>query len=518
MEQSSSNIYVSLQRLVWSTFVGVISFQIIAPNVWNYVNKMLGIQYQTGYLTFVIIYAVTLPIIILIWLLLNLNELKACLFPIEDEKETNKLCTNFLRGLALTLGLQVIAIIVLLRWYWKDEIAFVVLQLFLTGMSLTLLGIGAVISSERIRLFAKENSDTASVKVKNKAWRILITWIALALSLVLFGSKYWINNSKNYVSESENEVTDSFLILEKRDRLDSLLIEVRANHVAVQYKENNLNIVELSRKKMDAQIQDSLNNVYIDKTLFDLTQLSLLKKDSLKRLDSVYQQIDNLLVARKDLTLKKAQRGLGKRLRDNQLKITYLLLNVFLILISLYVFLKADLLIKEHQYEGTKRLFELYPNAFEFKTEALGKEDKKNNSMRISGDIWLYITIAVWLLVPLFKPIEDAKIDTTAPFKMLTFGNGADRFFGDTSNDKNVRISNSFNNTNSIDSVLIQVQRRFDVDVINTADLSELKSVLDTLDRRTKQIKARADTITNRATKIKNETYDIKKRVRTLVP
>jgi len=41
----------------------------------------------------------------------------------------------------------------------------------------------------------------------------------------------------------------------------------------------------------------------------------------------------------------------------------------------------------------------------------------------VVNSLWICLTVIVWLLVPLFKPVKDADIDTKAVYKTHTLAN-----------------------------------------------------------------------------------------------
>lgn len=53
---AKNNIFYHLRQLIWTAFIGVISFQLIAPAVWEYMYRLAGIEYDTSYWLFIIAY------------------------------------------------------------------------------------------------------------------------------------------------------------------------------------------------------------------------------------------------------------------------------------------------------------------------------------------------------------------------------------------------------------------------------------------------------------------------------
>lgn len=95
-----------------------------------------------------------------------------------------------------------------------------------------------------------------------------------------------------------------------------------------------------------------------------------------------------------------SQAQLGLQLQAMQLKGMVLLLSLFFTLFSLFVYLSI-----------CRRLL-----------QAKQSDDAKEVST-LSNNLWLYLTVIVWLLVPLFKPVKDADIDVKQTYKAHTMGN-----------------------------------------------------------------------------------------------
>lgn len=70
-DYKNENILTSLRSLIWGAFVGVLSFQLLAPTVWNYLDEALGLRPIVSYWAFTLIYFLVLPGVVLGWLLAN---------------------------------------------------------------------------------------------------------------------------------------------------------------------------------------------------------------------------------------------------------------------------------------------------------------------------------------------------------------------------------------------------------------------------------------------------------------
>ena len=98
-----------------------------------------------------------------------------------------------------------------------------------------------------------------------------------------------------------------------------------------------------------------------------------------------------------------SQAQLGLQLQAVQLKGMVLLMSLFFTLFSLFIYLSI-----------CKRL-----------AQAKARADVRE-IITLSNNLWLYLTIIVWLLVPLFKPVKDADIDVKQTYKFHTWvGNGS---------------------------------------------------------------------------------------------
>jgi hypothetical protein len=108
MAESSSNdnIFANLKTLLWGAFIGVVSFQILAPLIWDYLHNSLGINYSAAYWLFTLVYFLILPSIFLIWIAWNIKSIKTCLPPFNEKEELSKLSKLFIKGLMLFIVAQ----------------------------------------------------------------------------------------------------------------------------------------------------------------------------------------------------------------------------------------------------------------------------------------------------------------------------------------------------------------------------------------------------------------------------
>jgi hypothetical protein len=116
-----------------------------------------------------------------------------------------------------------------------------------------------------------------------------------------------------------------------------------------------------------------------------------------------------------------SQAQLGLQLRSVQLKGIILLVTLFFTMLSLYIYLSIDQRLKSTALDflnDRKRLGEAVPEQM-----LMDKEKAVAGATAVVNSLWICLTVIVWLLVPLFKPVKDADIDTKQIYKIHTFAN-----------------------------------------------------------------------------------------------
>ncbi len=223
MEQSQNNIYLKLQGLIWSAFLGVVSFQIIVPIAWEYLNIVLNIHFEQGYFIFVTTYALLLPVGFTFWLVYHYKEFKACLFPIGKENEIDSICKIFLIGIGAILLLHIACILVSIFVYEIEVSDFWILQIISFTTSFILLLTGGLISRKRILLFLPTSNSNQEKEIKQKAFRVLFGWVIFSILVFGFLLIHWQANKKHYQSVTKEYTRAGFLLLDKRKKLDTLI-------------------------------------------------------------------------------------------------------------------------------------------------------------------------------------------------------------------------------------------------------------------------------------------------------
>jgi hypothetical protein len=113
------------------------------------------------------------------------------------------------------------------------------------------------------------------------------------------------------------------------------------------------------------------------------------------------------------------QRLMGPQLRNLQEWGVVLYLFLLLTLLSLHQFMKLNFEITSWQLKNLEEAYDLNPDLN--KAPLIDKAKELERIGEPSKKLWLIITLAIWLFIPLIKPIEDEKINIGAPFRQFTF-------------------------------------------------------------------------------------------------
>jgi hypothetical protein len=116
-----------------------------------------------------------------------------------------------------------------------------------------------------------------------------------------------------------------------------------------------------------------------------------------------------------------SQAQLGLQLRSVQIKGIILLITLFFTMMSLYIYLSIDQRLQDASLDllnDRQRLGEAVPVQ-----TVIDQEKAVTRATGIANSLWICLTVMVWLLVPLFKPVKDADIDTQQIYKIHTLAN-----------------------------------------------------------------------------------------------
>jgi hypothetical protein len=108
---------------------------------------------------------------------------------------------------------------------------------------------------------------------------------------------------------------------------------------------------------------------------------------------------------------------LGLQLRSVQIKGIILLVTLFFTMLSLYIYLSIDQRLQDAALDflnDRKRLGEAVSEKM-----IIDQEKTVAGATSVVNSLWICLTVIVWLLVPLFKPVKDADIDTKQSIRRI---------------------------------------------------------------------------------------------------
>jgi hypothetical protein len=446
--ETTDGLLNSLKGLVLGAIVGVASFQILAPNVWGYIHEALNLSYKLSYWIFTVVYFLTMPVCMLFWLGFNWKTLIGYFLPYEHKDKIEKFDAGILRGLFAFICVQLLVAAVTFRIYFSNWFYWMVLSFYfaICGGFLIFYGLAA-----RKRMQFEYPGPAAARPVAiTKYYRQLIL-VSVPVYLVIFiGAFLYLNKwqdkkgASHYVGKSKSafnagsrgfalgslkdsvdsryaslgKIEDSIRYNHRHDALDSIdavkyyvtgkilsdTIHIKPDSALVAYYQalvdSGQSINKLFRRLRDTSVDVGERSIIYSSqhipffpnyapnhpinSIDDLHYIQLLKND----LAQLSKEVDT-----------QSQAQLGLQLQGVQLKGMVLLISLFFTLFSLFVYLSI-----------CKRVLQVK------------QSDDAREITALSNNLWLYLTIIVWLLVPLFKPVKDADIDVKQTYKTHTFG------------------------------------------------------------------------------------------------
>jgi len=505
-KQLIGSYYLDLKTLITGAFLGVVSFQIIAPTGWDYLYRYLRIDLNAAYLIFILLYFIVVPLGFLFWFRYFQNTIKIILPPFIGEKALDKNAALFLRMIQGSLIILVLAHIFIS--FFDLPVSGWLLSIFICFCALATVLIILSFSFGKKLIFAsglQQNKDWQTVY-----WKSKILSITAYVFIALFGLYYCYITPKIITQEPvtkifKNELKYSFELIGEKRRLDTLqnrignlnrqnvameaISKIREENILVvscpdsinfakilqtfiiddglklyqllsiyNYKKNaygyNLQVEPADKDK----ITDSLSrrdSALLKVELADKDKItdSLSRRDSLLLSEIVLQnnrikdgmnQIDKRYNVNLDVegfrcdsnttrlgllsaaiiqesnkeiqTL--AQKFFGPHLRNIQSWGVPFFLFLLMIMLSLHQYLKLNLEIANWQYKALEFAKKKNQNIPE---ELIASKEKTVLELQEpSKNLWLIITIGIWLLIPLIKPIADTDINIESPFKGFT--------------------------------------------------------------------------------------------------
>lgn len=531
---SNDNIFQGIKGLVWGAFVGVVSFQVLAPNIWGYLHEALGLDYLTSYWLFTVIYFLIVPVNLFLWFWVNRKVFGKYLPPFGEHNSLKGKGKLFFWGQLIFLIIQIgLAAAGFLR-HWAEWAIWAQAVFYAIWCFLLLLLCGSI-CRDRIK-YTKEvvngkatnkKPETIAVKIKTYFWELfsvldkkkqektivdkandyfwqLFLVSAVAYLFLAFTAFYflrnWIKTKENnqFVSRTKSShdaglrafalqrmdsvviakvkdcqyLEDEYIVIHSQDSLQKMIADTANNNqtkkdtfsiakevaktgskpkktvaaITVTNKADsinnktdsiNINIVAYARHitrwedslttKVLKKLKDTSQAVAvneIDSFTTALNAITLTVRDSLSK-----THIRNIDIIKNNLfslaaTLEKAaQSQLGLQLRSVQAKGMIMLISLFFILLTLYIFIRLIQQIQGLELEKMKNDKKVNPGLDE--QSIIKQQECVDESSSVSAALWLFLSITAWLLIPIFKVVKDSDINVKDPYKSLTLSNEA---------------------------------------------------------------------------------------------
>ena len=437
MPEKNDSLIASLQGLLWSAIIGVASFQIIAPNVWGYIHDALALPYKTAYWIFTLCYFLSLPVYLLVWLLFNqisfANHGKILWF------------------LFVFICLQSLGMLITLRWRFPEW--------FFIGLFV----VYAVCCGLLLVFYAKAAWRRIVEDHIRRYFDQLVLFTVLAFALLFTVEYVYIIQWQKDKSQSHYLGIDQssyyagnrgFALIDLKDTIDARVSVVGELRDSLRYAHLGdsagaggtgdaarasdsvadgafvsyyAELIDL--RKSIGQLSSHLANPSrevltdsIDSLAGHVPVLTLAGPLQHYRADLRYAEfIRSILQSLAAKISAESQAQLGLQLRSVQIKGIILLVTLFFTMLSLYIYLTID-----QRLQGTtldflnerKRLGEAVPEKM-----IIDQEKVVAGATSVVSSLWICLTVIVWLLVPLFKPVKDADIDTQQIYKIHTLAN-----------------------------------------------------------------------------------------------
>jgi hypothetical protein len=452
MPDNNNSLISSLQGLIWSAIIGVASFQIIAPDVWGYIHDALAIPYKTAYWIFTLCYFLSLPVYMLIWLLFNKGSFAGSF-------AQRGLIFWFLFAF---ICVQTIGTAVTLRWPFPE---WFYIGIFVTN----------VVCCGMLLVFYAKAAWRRIVEQHIRQYYQQLVLFTILLFLVLFAVQFvyliqWESDKSKslYLGSAQSSYyagNRGFALLDLKDTLDDRMTALGAMRDSIVYahigdtahtRDSAIDgaftsycaaLIDLRKSigRLSSELANPAREVLtdtIDSMAMRVPVLMLNGVGSangtgaangvgsangtgvlvhyradlreMEFLQSILQSVDTKVNA-------ESQAQLGLQLRSVQIKGIILLVTLFFTMLSLYIYLSIDQRLESTTLDALNDRKRLGEDVAE--SALIDQEKAVAGATDITNSLWIGLTVIVWLLVPLFKPVTDADIDTREIYRMHTLNN-----------------------------------------------------------------------------------------------
>lgn len=476
MQIKDNNIFGDFIKVVAGLLIGLASFQILAPLIWDYLSELLHLEKFTSYCIIVCFYFITPCILFLVWWYFVKDKISALLYL--QPSSTQKFGLSVVNVLSVFFPVFFVAnfLMLLFAFVFDNDWLFYGILMMASGVTIFVL--------YKISAGVIHNIKAERVKKKRKYYSLIIfisfltcLFLTFEILYLSYSDKTKSNNIKTFERlriKSKSDVINAFRLNDFREALKNTRGKFEYNLSRIYQmqeinrykKENNpvitpesistevLNLVA-TEQFPGALINNSVDFSGIDERQLQKTEQALLTvvymmdkvSDSIVKRNSQillkappyyfdsllnYQKIktigtvDSVVLAKAEFRYKEIINTL-ETLEDNTVKVckkqlALILSNnqmkgIFLFGFTLIIMLCIYLLLKTNE-DALAQLNALKEN----ENNKILKDRTEVNSTVLS-DSWLIVNVLVWLLIPFFKPVNESNVRVDKPLQAFTITN-----------------------------------------------------------------------------------------------
>lgn len=473
---NESNLFADFLKVFTGLIIGLASFQILAPLIWNYLSELLHLEKYTSYVVIVSFYFVLPGILLLLWWYNNKHKL-AGLLSIHPNRKDEADYTLVIKTLSIFFPVFFLlnTLFFLFGFYFDIPFLFYGLQIAATLVCMFVLG---KIVNSVLRNLAEER-----VKKKRKHHALIGLMIFLFFLFLIFEIIYLTYTDKSKINDittfekykinNKAEIFNAFRLNDFKEELITVRKKFEYNldrihqmqdihnfdrTVNISLPSGVTNMLDsiLENREVSQHILDTRRQTYADthksidlemtsQALLSLTLLLDRVSDSIAenrpvvtlarppyKLQSLlgYEKIrtihyeDSVSLAVKEIkykniitTIQILESNLAKLCRRqlNSVLNNNQMKGIFLFAFALVIMLCFYLLLKTNE----DIFYQLQAKEENKNSELINSKSVLNKGAL--SDVWIIVNILVWLLIPLLKPVSEESIRIDKPFQSLTF-------------------------------------------------------------------------------------------------
>lgn len=474
--QKDNNIFGDFIKVVAGLLIGLASFQILAPLIWDYLSELLHLEKFTSYCIIVCFYFITPCILFLVWWYFVKDKISALLYL--QPSSTQKIGLSVVTVLTVFFPLFFVVNFLMLLFAFVFDIDWLFYGILIIASVVTIFVL------YKISTGVIHNIKAERVKKKRKYYSLIIfisvltcLFLTFEILYLSYSDKTKSNNIKTFERlriKSKSDVINAFRLNDFREALKNTRGKFEYNLSRIyqmqelnRYEKQNNPVVtpaSINTEVLDlvateqfpsALINNSVDFSGIDERQLQKTEQALLTvvymmdkvSDSIVKRNSQillqappyyfdsllnYQKIktigavDSVKLANAELRYKDIISTL-ETLEDNTVKVckrqlALILSNnqmkgIFLFGFTLIIMLCIYLLLKTNE-DALAQL-----NALKENENNQTLKDRTEVNSTILSDSWLVVNVLVWLLIPFFKPVNESNVRVDKPLQAFTITN-----------------------------------------------------------------------------------------------